>query len=141
MRGIGILLIGGILSGTSHAVAVPPTHAQIADPPAELVGRRNPYRPLIVPQSVSSALPAELVPRVKTIPQAPEAVMDRLDYVGIVYDEAEAIAAVSEGERTWFVRLGDRLEGATVTSITPHKLTWNRKGSLIIKHLRREGVR
>ncbi len=141
MRGISVLIIGAIvLLGL-------PGHVR-AEPPQETLGRRNPYRPLIVPRRGPAglpALPAEPggtslgeAPRIPAKP--PETVLDRLAYVGIVYDETEAIAAVSDGDRTWFVRVGDRLEGAAVTAITPHKLTWSRKGRLIVKHLRREGV-
>jgi hypothetical protein len=137
MRGISVLIIGAIvLLGL-------PGHAQ-AEPPQETLGRRNPYRPLIGPRREPAGLPALPSDRggepAREAPKLLETVLDRLAYVGIAYDETEAIAAVSDGDRTWFVRVGDRLEGAAVTSITPHKLTWSRKGRLIVKHLRREGV-
>lgn len=130
MRRFGIGIVGlALMTGL-------PALAMTVEAPPELQGRRNPYRPLIgaprVPEAPSSG-PFSVRPLAFAL--------ERLEYVGIAYDEAEAIAAVSDGGRTWFVRAGDRLEGATVTSITPHKLTWNRNGRLIVKHLRREGVR
>lgn len=138
MRGIGFLLCGVVvLLGL-------PALAQEGEPPAEMLGRRNPYRPLVVPKREPASLPAlpsEKETPARITPKALESVLDRLEYVGIAYDEAEAIAAVSDGERTWFVRMGDRLDGAAVSAITPHKLTWSRKGREIVKHLRREGVR
>lgn len=109
--------------------------------PGELLGRRNPYKPLIMPGTSQPLpnLPAPNAPDVRpaALP-APVSALERLQYVGIAYDEAEAIAAVSNGERTWFVRMGDRLDGAVVSAITPHKLTWTRGGRPIVKHLRRE---
>jgi len=142
MRMIGILMIGIVM-----AMALP-AHAANTESASELLGRRNPYRPLIAPQRGLEALPelpnAPMQTTVPSIPSrvhaAPVSVLERLEYVGIAYDESEAIAAVSDGERTWFVRKGDRLEGASVSAITPHKLTWTRKGQAIVKHLRREGV-
>lgn len=138
MGRIGVLVTGMLL------VAMLPVHAQTTELPGELLGRRNPYRPLIgaqrapvVPPSVPSA--PDLQPT-RLPSEARASVLDRLAYVGIAYDASEAIAAVSDGERTWFVRKGDRLEGAALTSISPNKLTWSRKGRLIVKHLRREGV-
>jgi YD repeat-containing protein len=130
MRRFGIGIIGLALMTGLPALAV------TVEVPPELQGRRNPYRPLIGTPHFPEGAGSDPVPVRK-----PASALERLEYVGIAYDEAEAIAAVSDGERTWFVRAGDRLEGATVTSITPHKLTWNRNGRLIVKHLRREGVR
>ncbi len=138
MRTIGILMTGVVVAMSFPALAAS------TEPAGELLGRRNPFRPLIGPQRPVPMLPE--LPGAAKPPKLPQAetpapsVLERLEYVGIAYDETEAIAAVSDGERTWFVRKGDRLEGATVASITPHKLTWNRKGRDIVKHLRREGV-
>lgn len=137
MRGIGFLLCGAVV-----LVSVP-APAQGEEPPTEWLGRRNPYRPLVVPKREPASFPAPPAERetpARLTPK-PESVLDRLEYVGIAYDETEAIAAVSDGDRTWFVRMGDRLDGAAVSAITPHKLTWSRKGREIVKHLRREGVR
>ena len=138
MRSIGILITGIVMTLSL------PVHAESTDPSGEWLGRRNPFRPLIGPQRPSqnlSELPAVSKPHARPPAAAPAlSILDRLEYVGIAYDESEAIAAVSDGERTWFVRKGDRLEGAAVSSITPHKLTWSRKGHDIVKHLRREGV-
>jgi len=136
MRTSGILIAGIVV-----AVSLP-LHAETTEPTGEWLGRRNPFRPLIVPQRSALPMPeapsgGATPPRVET---PPTSVLDRLEYVGIAYDEREAIAAVSDGERTWFVRKGDRLDGATVSSITPNKLTWSRKGRDLVKHLRREGV-
>lgn len=134
MRWIGVGVIGALLGVISPALAEP------IEVPQELQGRRNPFRSLIgsnAPADVTGAdSPGSPLPARKPI-----SVIERLEYVGIAYDEAEAIAAVSDGERTWFVRTGDLLEGAAVTAITPHKLTWKRQGRLVVKHLRREGVR
>lgn len=136
MRFIGlIILAAGLL--VPH-----PVYAEMSAANEVLMGRRNPYLPLITSPRASSVPSVGGEPAdVATPAKAPSSVLDRLEFVGIAYDEAEAIAAVSDGERTWFVRMGDRLEGAAVTAITPHKLTWNRKGRSIVKHLRREGVR
>ena len=138
MRAMGLLAAGLML-----AMALPAS-AETPELPGELLGRRNPFRPLIAPQRAPQALPEP--PSGPALPSLPRqeapalSVLERLEYVGIAYDASEAIAAVSDGERTWFVRMGDRLEGAAVSSITPHKLTWSRKGRAIVKHLRREGV-
>ena len=138
MRVIGFLAVGLMLT-----LALP-AHAEATQVPDELLGRRNPFRPLIAPQRAPQGLPespsAPVPSGLSRHSTPPLSVLERLEYVGIAYDEIEAIAAVSDGERTWFVRMGDRLEGAAVSSITPHKLTWSRNGRAIVKHLRREGV-
>lgn len=132
MRAQGILAIAVALSAGLPADALP------ADGARDLLGRRNPFRPLI---SAPSAPPAEAGLSTAPVPEgvALRSKLERLEYVGIVYDASEAIAAVTDGERTWFVRKGDRLEGAVVTEISPQRLVWSRSGRLMTKPLRREG--
>lgn len=129
---IGLGIVGWVL-----VMAFPGWGTTLEAPP-ELQGRRNPYRPLIGEIRLPEVPAADPMPAPVPLPEkTPASAFERLEYVGIAYDEAEAIAAVSNGERTWFVRLGDRFEGASLSSITPQTLTWNRNGRLIVKRLRR----
>ncbi len=132
-------------------MALLPVHAaQATDAAGEWLGRRNPYRPLIAPKRQALPLPALPDPGLPEpgLPDdpgvRPEARQTpapaRLSYVGLVYDDSEAIAAVSDGRRTRFVRKGDRLDEGTVSSITPQHLTLTRKGRVTLIPLRREGV-
>lgn len=114
----------------------PPALAAPSESADAMLGRRNPYRPLILaaPSGAPSTTTAQ--------PSARTAVslLERLEFVGVAFDDAEAIAAVSDGERTFFVRKGDRVEGAFVSSITAQQLTLTQSGREIVKPRRQEGV-
>lgn len=117
-----------------------PAHAAGApEGGGEWLGRRNPFRPLIAPRQDVPPMPPS-APGGLALPLPAQSREAEFAYVGLVYDEAEAIAAVSDGQRTRFVRLGDRLDAGTVSAITPQQLTLSRKGRTLVLPMRREGV-
>lgn len=132
-------LVMSLMVGLSAGAAV----AAPSPAPAETskLGRENPYRPLIQKRSATMTFEAPLsgpvgLPPALPVPES-RPLMDTLEFVGVAYDNGEAIAAVSVDGKTMLMKKGEQLDGATVMQITPHKLVWRKANRTIIKHIRR----
>ncbi|HEY9854171.1 MAG TPA: hypothetical protein V6D05_00450 [Stenomitos sp.] len=91
------------------------------------LGRKNPFRPLVV-TSEQHLPPAPGLPAAPTAVKPPkiERPSARIAYLGLAYDGAEAVAAINLNGKVRFVRRGEEVAGAKLTSISPDKLIWKR---------------
>lgn len=99
--------------------------ALAAPPQAPMLGRKNPFRPLVLvgaqPMAAAPDLPAPPRPAPRPERQDPE-----IAYLGLAYDGTEAVAAVKVGGKVRFVRRGEEVAGATLQAVSPRKLVWQR---------------
>lgn len=131
----GATLLSGLPAGAA------PVATETSDAAADtlMLGRKNPFRPLILPNAqqpiAPPSLPAGTLP---SLPAArPTTLRHPVAYVGLAYDGAEAIAAVRVNGKVRFVRQGEQVEGATLTRISPKRLIWKKNRKRLVSPLRR----
>jgi hypothetical protein len=101
-----------------------------------VLGRKNPFRPLIAsPRTeplalASTAPPLSLPPAPRTRPELAE-----LEFRGVAYDNDEALAATRVDGEMRFLRVGDRVAGATLVSISSDRLVLRKNGRVLTKRL------
>ncbi|MNY26726.1 hypothetical protein D3C86_1605880 [compost metagenome] len=75
------------------------------------------------------ALPLPAAPR-RTQPDLAE-----VEFRGVAYDDDESLAATRIGGQLRFLRVGDRVDGATLVSIASDRIVLRKNGRLLTKRL------
>ncbi|HEY9899030.1 MAG TPA: hypothetical protein V6D00_07600 [Pantanalinema sp.] len=125
--------------GASALAAPAPGQAPAAG--SVVLGRKNPFRPLIGvrrAEPLAASLPlAPLAPPV-TLPgtaQRTRPEIAELEFKGVAYDDDEALAATRIDGKMRFLRVGDRVAGATLVSIASDRIVLRKNGRILTKRL------
>lgn len=113
------------------------------EPPARTIelGRKNPFRPLVVPlrdDLVAPPVTAMPLPDAPTAPRPAPSVrpaLSELEFRGVAYDEDEALAATRLDGKLRFLRVGDQVAGATLVTIAADHIVLRKNGRLLTKRL------
>ncbi|MBO9539995.1 hypothetical protein J7643_05300 [bacterium] len=129
-----------LLTAQTSALAVPePEIPSVAG--SVVLGRKNPFRPLIGARRVEPGIPplsaAPPLPTIALPSAAPRSQSDLADveFRGVAYDDDEALAAMRIAGQLRLLRVGDRVAGATLVSIASDRIVLRKNGRLLTKRL------
>lgn len=138
---VKVLLIAFLAFSAAGAAFAAPVADPGAAAPIPFQGRKNPFRPLILPRpSAPPALPAVTLPSLPPAPASEPALRLRaelagVEFMGVAYDDDEALAATRIEGQTRFLRVGDRVRGATLLSIAADRIVLKKNGRLLTRRL------